>query len=77
MNSVERLKYYIENTDQEEPQAGSAALASVSVPDAWPDQGVVALKDVRFGYRDGPDVITGLSFETTPHEKIGVVGRTG
>ena len=29
------------------------------------------------GYRDGPDVLHGLTAEIMPGEKIGVVGRTG
>ena len=29
------------------------------------------------GYRDGPDVLEGVSFSVQPMEKIGVVGRTG
>ena len=33
--------------------------------------------DLVAGYRDGPDVIKGVSFTIEPREKIAIVGRTG
>ena len=35
------------------------------------------MDDLKVGYRDGPDVLKGLSFRVNPGEKVGVVGRTG
>jgi len=43
-----------------------------------PSQGVgVVFDNVVMGYREGPDVLKGLSFEVKGGEKIGIVGRTG
>jgi ABC-type multidrug transport system fused ATPase/permease subunit len=39
---------------------------------------VVAFRDVKLRYRAGlPVILKGISFETEPREKIGIVGRTG
>ncbi|PRP88227.1 multidrug resistance-associated protein 1-like [Planoprotostelium fungivorum] len=44
----------------------------------WPRHGGIHLKDVKFRYRDGlPLVLNGLTLKIAPHEKVGVVGRTG
>lgn len=72
-NSVERVKYYIDNVEQEE----TADEASRKPPEGWPAAGVVQCRDVRFGYGDGEDVLKGLSFDVQDKEKIGIVGRTG
>jgi ABC-type multidrug transport system fused ATPase/permease subunit len=46
--------------------------------DQWPSEGVVAFNDVQLRYRDHlPLALRGVTFETKPEEKIGVVGRTG
>jgi ATP-binding cassette, subfamily B, bacterial len=39
--------------------------------------GRVELRNVRFGYGDGPDVLCGLDLLVEPGETIAVVGRTG
>lgn len=43
----------------------------------WPKQGTIESKDIFLKYRDGPLVLTGLTFAVKAGEKIGVVGRTG
>ena len=81
-NSVDRIMHYIQDLSFEEqvvaskdPSSNPAAV--VSVPDAWPREGIVTVKDIDVGYRQGPAVLRGLSFETRSNEKVGVVGRTG
>ncbi len=39
--------------------------------------GDLELRDVRFGYADGPDVLDGLSLRVAPGETVALVGRTG
>ncbi|MEJ5256469.1 MAG: ABC transporter ATP-binding protein [Acidimicrobiales bacterium] len=39
--------------------------------------GRVELRDVRFGYGDGPDVLDGLNLVVEPGETVAIVGRTG
>nr|KAG5712893.1 hypothetical protein BaRGS_007490 [Batillaria attramentaria] len=47
-------------------------------PSLWPKEGVVRYDRVHMRYRPGlPDALNGISFETQPGEKLGIVGRTG
>ncbi|BFZ09598.1 hypothetical protein BsWGS_12637 [Bradybaena similaris] len=47
-------------------------------PDGWPGQGRLQVENLRLRYRDGLDlVLRGISFEISPGEKVGIVGRTG
>ncbi|TAL16140.1 MAG: ABC transporter ATP-binding protein [Frankiales bacterium] len=39
--------------------------------------GDVVFDDVRFGYGDGPDVLSGFDLRVRPGETVAVVGRTG
>lgn len=85
MASVERIMTYTDDIDAETPvkpsakavDAASTEQVPPAVPDAWPAQGVVAFQDVVMGYRDGPDVLKGISFSCKAMEKVGIVGRTG
>ncbi|XHG00182.1 hypothetical protein AWENTII_003647 [Aspergillus wentii] len=44
----------------------------------WPAQGAVSFKNYSTRYREGLDlVLKDISLDIKPHEKIGVVGRTG
>ncbi|KAB7842812.1 ABC transporter ATP-binding protein [Streptomyces mobaraensis] len=38
---------------------------------------VLALEDVRFGYRPGRPVLRGVSLEVPPHRQVALVGRSG
>ena len=50
----------------------------LQAPPFWPIQGAVTFQRVVLQYRPGlPFALNGVSFETQPAEKIGVVGRTG
>ncbi|KAJ2045828.1 hypothetical protein H4S04_005414 [Coemansia sp. S16] len=45
---------------------------------SWPEQGMVEFKNYSTRYREGLDfVLKDVSFSVRPHEKVGIVGRTG
>jgi len=47
-------------------------------PPAWPSAGALVFDNVTVTYREGlPPVLSGVSLDIRPGEKIGVVGRTG
>ncbi|KAL2268688.1 hypothetical protein VTJ83DRAFT_3534 [Remersonia thermophila] len=72
MNSVERLRYYGTELEQEAP------LKTIEVPKAWPDKGEIVFDNVEMRYRAGlPLVLRGLSLHVQGGERIGIVGRTG
>jgi ATP-binding cassette subfamily B multidrug efflux pump len=52
---------------------------AVDVPkgEAMPEETVLALEDVRFGYRAGQEVLHGVDLEVRRGEKIAIVGATG
>ena len=72
MNSVERVKEYIDNVKPEPPM-----ITDVRPPEGWPSEGKIEFKDAKLRYRDGPLVMRGVNLTVEPHEKVGVVGRTG
>lgn len=57
----------------------AATLPNDPKPDEeWPTEGAVTFTDVQLKYRpDLPLVLKGLTFDITPAEKIGIIGRTG
>lgn len=72
MIAVERVNQYINEIPQE------TTYYVTEPPFGWPSQGVVNFKGVSLKYRDHlQPSIRGVTFETRPAEKIGVVGRTG
>ncbi|KAI6165735.1 ABC transporter [Pisolithus thermaeus] len=74
MNSVERIVHYADEVDQEAPHD----VDNASVPENWPSEGRIVMNDVVMRYRpELPPVLKGLNMTIVPHEKIGVVGRTG
>ena len=43
-----------------------------------PAAGAISVRDLKLRYRPGlPLVLRGVSFEVSPGEKVGLVGRTG
>jgi ATP-binding cassette subfamily C (CFTR/MRP) protein 1 len=74
LNSVERVKYYMDNIEHE---GKGSEDASVAVPEDWPTEGTVVCRDVEMRYRDGPLVLKGHNFDVAGAQKIGVAGRTG
>lgn len=73
MNAVERVIEYTKLTPEKPP-----IIATHRPPQGWPSQGVVEAQDLVVRYREDLDpVLKHINFKTQPHEKIGVVGRTG
>ncbi|CAO3665762.1 unnamed protein product [Umbelopsis ramanniana] len=73
LNSVERVQEYLE-LEQEPPTIITNSRPSA----AWPTEGCVSVNNLHIRYApDLETVLRGVSFETKPKEKIGVVGRTG
>ncbi len=73
MNSVERLKEYIE-VEQE----AKAIIDEARPADNWPSQGAIQFKDYTTRYRpDLEPVLRDLTFSVAPGERVGIVGRTG
>ncbi|KAJ6367635.1 hypothetical protein OIU78_000241 [Salix suchowensis] len=73
LNSVERVSTYIDL-----PSEAPATVETHRPPPAWPSSGSMKFRDVVLRYRpELPPVLHGLSFEVSPSEKLGIVGRTG
>lgn len=72
MIAVERINQYIEDVI---PETSDYIM---DPPFGWPSQGVITFDNVVLRYREhvAPS-LKGVTFETRPAEKIGVVGRTG
>ncbi|XP_042142608.1 ATP-binding cassette sub-family C member 2 isoform X2 [Ixodes scapularis] len=67
---------------QEEDQQSknrSEVLSILPLDHEWPTEGRLEFQDCAASYRPGilPDVLKGVTFVVQPHEKVGVVGRTG
>ena len=74
MNSVERVIHYAKNLEQESPHEIPGGKPEVP----WPTEGRIEIKNVFLKYRpESPDVLSGLTMDVTPGEKIGIVGGTG
>jgi ABC-type multidrug transport system fused ATPase/permease subunit len=73
MNSVERIKEYLDVEQEAEPVIEKARPAA-----NWPSQGSVEFIDYTTRYRpDLEPVLRNVSFKINPLEKVGIVGRTG
>ncbi|OBT92685.1 hypothetical protein VE01_09685 [Pseudogymnoascus verrucosus] len=71
--SVERVLEYA-NLPSEAPEV----FHKKRVPISWPAQGAVEFDNYSTRYREGLDlVLKNVTLNIKPHEKIGVVGRTG
>lgn len=72
MNSVERLRYYGTQLEEEAP------LHTIDVRPTWPEKGEIVFENVEMCYREGlPLVLKGLDMHVRGGERIGIVGRTG
>ena len=73
MNSVERVKEYIE-VEQEAKQIIDEARPAGN----WPSQGAIQFMNYTTRYRpDLEPVLKDLTFSVQPGERVGIVGRTG
>ncbi|KAJ5665324.1 Metal resistance protein YCF1 [Penicillium maclennaniae] len=71
--SVERVLEYA-NLPSEAPDVIFKRRPAIG----WPSQGAVSFKNYSTRYREGLDlVLKDIDLDIKPHEKIGVVGRTG
>ncbi|KAH3901580.1 uncharacterized protein SCDLUD_001343 [Saccharomycodes ludwigii] len=72
MNSVERLKEYMDI--EQEPQNKDGFIP----PADWPSEGKIDVTDLSLRYAPNlPKVIKNVSFTVEPSSKVGIVGRTG
>ncbi|RKF73241.1 ATP-dependent bile acid permease [Golovinomyces cichoracearum] len=73
MNSVERIKEYLE-VEQE----ADAVIEETKPAPNWPSQGSIEFINYTTRYRKDLDpVLKNISFKIRPGEKVGIVGRTG
>ncbi|GLT64996.1 hypothetical protein SLA2020_374540 [Shorea laevis] len=73
LNAVERVGTYIEL-----PSEAPLIIESNRPPPGWPSSGSIRFEDVVLRYRpELPPVLHGISFTTSPSDKVGIVGRTG
>ena len=73
MNSVERVKEYIEVEQEAKPIIDEARPAG-----NWPSQGAIQFMNYTTRYRpDLEPVLKDLTFGVQPGERVGIVGRTG
>ena len=73
MNSVERIKEYIE-VEQE----AKAVVEETRPTGNWPTQGAIHFKGYTTRYRsDLEPVLKDLTFSVKPGDRVGIVGRTG
>lgn len=73
MNSVERIKEYIE-VEQE----AKAIIDEARPAGNWPSQGAIQFMNYTTRYRpDLEPVLKDLTFSVQPGERVGIVGRTG
>ncbi|KIW09371.1 hypothetical protein, variant [Verruconis gallopava] len=71
--SVERVLEYAAL-----PSEAPEIIAKKRPPTSWPSQGAVSFENFSARYRPGLDlVLKNVNLSIKPHEKIGVVGRTG
>ncbi len=73
MNSVERVKEYIEVEQEAE-----AVIDEARPAENWPSQGAIQFMNYTTRYRpDLEPVLKDLTFSVQPGERVGIVGRTG
>ena len=74
MVSVERIKEYQDNLEQEAPYT----MPEQDPKDGWPKYGQIDFVDYKLRYRPGLDlVLKGVDAQIKRGEKVGIVGRTG
>ncbi|XP_058723910.1 ABC transporter C family member 2-like [Vicia villosa] len=73
LNSVERVGTYIDL-----PSEAPSVIDHNRPPPGWPSSGSIKFEEAVLRYRpELPPVLHGLSFNISPSDKVGIVGRTG
>lgn len=78
--SVERIVEYSQLQGERDTEGGMETERNPisSVSSQWPEEGQIEVDNLHVRYaNDLPDVLHGVSFQVTPHSKVGVVGPTG
>lgn len=70
--NLNRLRPLYELLDWPSGDAGTKGTKTL-----WHAKGEISLENVTFGYRDGHDVLRGVSFKARPGEVIAIVGPSG
>lgn len=52
-------------------------IGGVIPPADWPQEGAISITGLRMRYRNGPQVLKGVTFDVAGGSKVGIVGRTG
>ena len=74
MVSVERIKEYQDDLEQEAPYS----MPEQDPKDGWPNYGEIDFVDYKVRYRPGLElVLKGVDCKIRRGEKVGIVGRTG
>ncbi|KAH6645344.1 ABC transporter family protein [Truncatella angustata] len=72
INSVERLRHYGEELEEEGP------LHTIAIRESWPEKGEIIFNNVDMRHRQNlPLALQGLSIHIKGGERVGIVGRTG
>ncbi|TQV94278.1 ABC multidrug transporter [Cordyceps javanica] len=72
MNSLSRLRAFLENTPTE------SKVAPSQLPSNWPHRGLIEMKNVVAKYGvSGPARLEGVSLRVEPGNKVGITGRSG
>eukprot|EP01028_Stygiella_incarcerata_P007998 TRINITY_DN335_c0_g4_i1.p1 TRINITY_DN335_c0_g4~~TRINITY_DN335_c0_g4_i1.p1 ORF type:complete len:1380 (-),score=414.43 TRINITY_DN335_c0_g4_i1:928-5067(-) len=73
-NAVERILFYKDELEEEFPEEVEDARPPID----WPSKGEMEFESLSMKYRTGADIVLrNINLHVQPHEKIGVVGRTG
>ena len=78
MVSVERILEYAQLAPEPEVEKHVVPAAEVTVPDSWPANGNIELKEVELRYRAGlQPALRGVNVSIRAGERVGICGRTG
>ncbi|CAG2107654.1 unnamed protein product [Medioppia subpectinata] len=73
--SVERIHMYIQTL---KPEKDVITQTNTFRLENWPSRGRISFRDVTMRYRPGLKLaLKNISFDISPQEKIGIIGRTG
>lgn len=74
MNAVERVFEYTDISTE----AAHESEPGREPPAAWPTEGTIEFRGLELKYApELPSVLHKISFKVRPHEKVGIIGRTG